>query len=450
MKKAEKFIILEGIFSNFYFVLTQGVVFTSLAIYFGLNEVLLGITSAFPMIFQLFQLLTPPIIEKFKYRKKLLLFFNSFKLLWFVILLELFFDIKSVFTLIIVFAITQAFSSLAGNTWTSLVTDLIKPEIRGRYFGIRSVFVSFSTLLLFYLYSAIIDNVAEPKNYLLVIFTTLIGIILGLISLVPVEDPPVKVLGTFTEIRKIFSERNFIKLSLANMYWNFALLLAAPFFSYHQLKNLKIPMTYISYATIAMTLLSMVFYFVWGKISDKFGHKTVLISGISFVAISPAVWILMNENHWPFGLAIDALISGIGWAAINLTFLTLPMEVAKSSSPIYFAVFASFGGIGGLIGSIFGGYLAFYFNKLNFYINGYHLFGLQIFFLIESFLRLLAIPIFARIRTQKYISPITFMFSALNTIARRPTQRIYEQAKLSRPSYIKKIVPDNKRIQRWW
>ncbi|ABR30735.1 MFS transporter [Thermosipho melanesiensis] len=450
MKKGEKFLILEGIFSNFYFILTQGVVFTAIALYFNFNEVLLGMTAAFPMIFQLLQIITPSIIEKFKYRKKLLAFFNSFKLLWIIIIFAILFEKKSPIILITTFAFSQAFTSLAGNTWSSLVSDIIPPEKRGKYFGIRSVLISFSTLLIFYLFSYIIDTVPTPYNFIYVIGITLVGVLLALLSLIPVQDPPVKTLGTISEIKEVIKEKNFLKLSFANLYWNFILLLTAPFFSYHQLKNLKISMTYISYATIAMTLISMLFYFVWGKLSDKYGNKTVMIMGLSFVSISPIIWILMNEQHWPIAMTLDAVISGIGWAAINISLIILPMEVAKRISPMYFAVFGFFGGIGGLIGSIFGGYIATFFNQLDFYINNYHIFGLQIYFVIEGILRIIAIFIFSSIKTQKYVSPTIFMFNVLNIIARRPTQRIYENAKIESAFILKKLKIEKKRLKRWW
>lgn len=450
MGKNEKLLILEGIFANFYFILTQGVVFTSIAIYFGFNEILIGVTASFPMIFQLFQIITPAIIEKFKYRKKLLMFFNSFKLLWIIVLISILFGKTYAVILISVFAITQAFSSLAGNTWSSLVSDIIPQEKRGKYFGLRSTLISFSTLVIFYFYSYLIDNIPTPLNYVYVISITLIATFFGILALIPVDDPPVKTIGTLSELKEVFKEKNFMKLSFANMYWNFILLLTAPFFSYHQLKNLHIPLTYISYATIAMSLLSMLFYFVWGRLSDKLGNKTIMILGIFFVSLTPFFWILMNEQHWPYGLVFDAVISGIGWAAVNISLLILPMEAAKRISPMYFAVFGFFGGLGGLIGSFSGGYLASYFNKLDFYILNYHIFGLQVFFLIEGVLRLIAIPVFASVKTQKYVSPKFFVFSILNIIARRPTQRIYENAKLRDAYVLKKIPLKNNRIKRWW
>jgi len=158
----------------------------------------------------------------------------------------------------------------------------------------------------------------------------------------------------------------------------------------------------------------------------------------------------MNEKYWPFAMGLDAVISGIGWAAINLSLLILPMEAAKRISPMYFAVFGFFGGLGGLIGSISGGYFAAIFNKYNFYINNYHIFGIQIYFVIEGILRLLAIPIFASVKTQKYVSPTIFVFNVLNVISRRPTQKIYENAKIESAYILKKVPLKKERVKRWW
>lgn len=64
---------------------------------------------------------------------------------------------------------------------------------------------------------------------------------------------------------------------------------------------------------------------------------------MSIVSITPAIWILMNERDWILAMILDAILSGVGWAAVNLAFVTLPLEAASSSSP--FAVFSALGGL---------------------------------------------------------------------------------------------------------
>jgi len=323
--------------------------------------------------------------------------------LWVVLLPFLFVEQRSPKLFIAVFALSQIFAAFAGNIWVSMISDMIPEERRGKYLGLRNFFVSLSTLSVFYLFSVISDNVKIPFNFLLIILITLFGSFLALLTLMPLEERRATKTGTVNDLKLVLADKNFMKLSKAYFAWNFVVLLAAPFFPYHQLHNLKLPMTYISYASITASVLSMVFYTIWGKLSDEFGHKSVLIAGLSIVSITPAIWILMNERDWILALALDAVLSGVGWAAVNLAFITLPMETASSNSPMYFAVFSALGGLGGMIGSLVGGPLASFFNSFDFYIGDFHIYGLQIFFIMESALRYSVIPLFAKISSRKYV-----------------------------------------------
>lgn len=441
--KNELSLTLEGIFSTFYIVLTQSIVFTAIAIYFGLNEVLLGLVASFPMAFQIFQIFAPAIIEKIPSKKKLLIFFNSGRFFWIVLIPLLFSQEKRPLIFILVFALSQVFGTFAGNVWLNIISDTISAERRGKYLGIRNFFVSLSTLVIFYLYSLINDNLEKPINYLIIIIISMLTTLLSFISLIPIKDTASRKTGSLNDLRIVLKDKNFMKLCKAYFFWNFVVLLTAPFFPYHQIHNLKLPMTYISYASITASLLSMLFYTVWGRLSDEFGHKSVLIAGLSIVSITPAVWILMNEKHWIFGLTLDAVLSGVGWAAVNLAFITLPMEVSSTSSSMYFAVFSALGGLGGMLGSIVGGPIAKFFNSFDFYIKEYHVFGIQIFFVLESILRYSSISLFVGISTKKYVSPSTLFTNVISIFSGRHMVRIQEGNR-------QEVVIGKKRLERWW
>lgn len=297
--------------------------------------------------------------------------------------------------------------------------------------------------MVFYLYSLIADNIKKPFNFAIIILITMVTTLFSLVSLMKVRDVSSKKTGSLNDLRIVLKDKNFMKLSKAYFMWNFVILLSAPFFPYHQIHNLKLPMTYISYASITASLLSMLFYTLWGRLSDEFGHKSVLITGLSIVSITPAIWILMNEKHWVLALTLDAILSGVGWAAVNLAFITLPMETASSSSPMYFAVFSALGGLGGMIGSLIGGPIAKFFNSLDFYVKDYHIFGLQIFFIIESVLRYSVIPLFAGISSRKYVSPATLFTNVLSTLSGRHAIRIQEGNR-------QEVIIGRKRLRRWW
>lgn len=441
--KNELFLTIEGVFSSFYLVLTQTAIFTATALYFGLDEVWLGLAASFPMAFQIFQLFAPAVIEKIPSKKFLLGFFNSGRFLWLILLPFLFSEHRSPKLFILVFALSQIFAAFAGNIWVSMISDAIEPDRRGKYLGLRNFFTSLATLSVFYLFSVINDGVKKPYSFLLIILITMVGSFISILSLAPIEEKRSSRTGIMNDLKLVLSDKNFMKLSKAYFVWNFVVLMAAPFFPYHHLHNLKLPMTYISYASITASLLSMVFYTLWGRISDEFGHKSVLIAGLSIVSITPAIWILMNERDWILALVLDAILSGVGWASVNLAFITLPMETASSNSPMYFAVFSALGGLGGMLGSILGGPIARFFNSFDFYWGNFHVYGIQVFFVIESILRYSAIPLFAKISSRKYVSLPTLFTNVLSVLSGRHIVRIQEGNRSD-------VIIGRKRVNRWW
>jgi len=441
--KNEFYLTVEGVFSSFYLVLTQTAIFTSIALYFGLNEIWLGLAASFPMAFQVFQLFAPVVIEKIPSKRFLLGFFNSGRLLWLILLPFLFAEQRSPKLFLLIFGLSQVFAAFAGNIWVSMISDAIDPDRRGKYLGLRNFFVSLATLSIFYLFSVINDNVKKPYSFLLIIIVTMVGSFISLLALVPIEERRSSKTGTMNDLKIVLSDKNFMKLSKAYFVWNFVVLMAAPFFPYHQLHNIKLPMTYISYASITASLLSMLFYTLWGRLSDEFGHKSVLIAGLSIVSITPAIWILMNERDWVLALVLDAVLSGVGWAAVNLAFITLPMETASSNSPMYFAVFSALGGLGGMVGSILGGPIASFFNSFDFYLGDFHIYGIQIFFIIESVLRYAAIPLFAKISSRKYVSLPTLFTNVLSILSGRHMVRIQEGNRSD-------VIIGRRRVSRWW
>ncbi len=449
---------LEGIASTLYILLTQGAVFTGLALAFGLDEFLIGVSAAFPMIAQVFQVLSPLVMRKFPKRRFLT---NLFNLLsrspWMLLMIFLLLPNRSPSVFVIVFAFSQIFGTLAGNAWTSLVRDLIPEEERGNFFGRRNIYISLVTLVAFYGYSLIIERFKDPLGYEIVIGIGMLGMLLSLWSLKKVPEVPFKSSGALIETKVVFQDYNFMRLCTFYFFWNAVIAFTSPFYSYHLLKNLNVPFSYIGVTTVINSLVAMAFYSIWGKLSDRYGHKTIAVLGIIMACYVSPLWILMNQYTWKYMMIVDVVMSGIAWSAINLTFLTLPMEVARSSSPAYFAIYSTFGGIGGLIGAVLGGVTAKLLSSVSFSILGIPIVGIQIMFFTASFLRALTLKFILRVKTKRYVPVRRLIVSALSHIPRNDMARTNGTDLSDLGRMIKEKVEDTRlmeakkwRVKRWW
>jgi len=458
----KSFLILEGVASTFYLLLTQGAVFTGLAIAFGLDEFLIGVAYSFPMMAQVFQIFSPIIVERFPKRRFLVNFFNIVsRTPWLILALLLLFNLRQPRLFLLIFAVSQVIGAFAANVWTSWARDLIPQSERGSFFAKRSFYISLANLIVLYLYSLMIDHVGDPYGYFIVVCIGMLGTLLSVLSLNKVDEVSLKSSGVLAEIRAVFRDYNFMRLSVFYFVWNTVVVTASPFFTYHLLKNVAVPFSYIGLTSILSSLIAMIFYIVWGRMSDVCGHKVVAVLGIILASFTPPLWLFMNQTTWKYLMIVDAFMAGISWSAINLTFLTLPMEVAVSSSPTYFAMYSAFGGLGGLVGALSGGLLAKTLSGINFYLFGMPVLGIQILFFAQGLMRIATLPLLNKVSIRRH-TPLRYLI--LNTasyLVRRSPLRPYEYSKAGIINQVKRSLSEMKidtnkrranqwRVKRWW
>ncbi len=423
----EKYFILEGVSSVLFILISQGAVFTGLAVLFKLDEFKLGIAASFPLIAQILQIFTPYFVEKFGNRKLLTNLFNlSGRILWSLfIIFSITFKWYRSSEFITIFAISQILTSMAANIWMSWARDLTPSEIRGKIFGKRNLYVSLSTLATFYVYSELIDNL-HKFGYTITAILGFLGAFLSFYYMNKLPNAPIKRVGALAALRVVFQDKNFIKLSVFYSFWNFATMFTSPFFMYHLIKNLHVSFRYISIYTIISSLIAMAFYRFFGNVSDEVGHKSVAQFGISLVSITPILWILMNSKTYHYMLLVDATITGIGWSAINLSMVTLPMEVATGTQSAYFSVYTSFGGIGGLVGSLLGGISGKFLSNYQWQHFGMEFYGLQLVFVIGGILRFLSLFLLKKVEVKKNIPLGRYTFNTLVVVFRRIPFKLQE------------------------
>lgn len=455
--KHNKFwLTLEGAASSVYLILTQGALFTAIALYFKLNTFWISVTTAFPLVFQVFQLIAPSIIKRSKNRVKLMIIFNAGRFIWFIPLLTALFGFSSALEFILIFAVSQLANALAGNVWVGLSRDLIPEHERGKFLGRRNVAVSITTMIATYIYTAILDLLSKPISIIITIAIGMIATVISIIATFPIRDislhdantqnlttetnsnvlkqqspnsmpaassaKPSAVPG-FSQIfhsNKLLLQDSNIKLFvIAMIAWNFILQLTAPFFAYHQITNLSMSMRLIGITSILTSLLSIVFYRIWGILGDKLGHKSVLVTGINIVSLIPMLWFFMGKPLWPYMMGVDVLLTALGWSAVNLGILTFGMEIGSKDSSACFALANAGAGISGLAGAIVGGFLGQRLKPINFELWSLEINGLQFLFLAGGLLRFFGLALFKKVQSKNYSKPGVMVMNVLSIIARR-------------------------------
>lgn len=432
-RKTRRLSILEGTIYNGFFIVTQGYLLTGLALQYGSSELTIAIIGVLPILAQMMQIFAPLISRKFSTRKRAMLFNAGVgRMVFSAIPITLVLGFRNQSILLIILSIVALFNSLAGNFWVSLIKGVVPPEKTGKFFGIRNVIISTFSMVMTLVYSFILDHSSDQRTGFIII--TIIAALHALGSEIVLSrhyDPPRKTMGRSRIFKEVLGNFKFRQFLIFSFMWNAGVTLASPFFSYHQIVNLGLDYSYLSYMTILISLTSMIFYPIWGKLSDEIGHQNVAEFGIIGASMIGFMWVFMNPSTYPVLMPIDGVLSGLVWAAINLSlFTTIMLLVPGDNVEPYFGVLSFVNGLAALCGSLIGGLLATYLKLIQFSVMGIELYGVQLLFLASGFIRVFSWLLLRKLKTVKRVSIPKYFLSTVVANGRRTASRPYEYASI--------------------
>jgi MFS family permease len=440
--RTRKLAVLEGSFFTIAFIVTQGFIVTGLALEFNASEFMIAIIGVLPTLAQLTQLVSPMILKRFKDRKKSMLFSAMIgRIPLAFVPVTLAFGIKNQSLLLILLALISLGNSLVGTFWASIMRDVIDPEKTGKYYGKRNLLLSLTSILITPVYSYILDTFDGKSGFTIVTTMASVFALSSIFLLSKHYSPPARTFGSSRMFKEVFSNLKFRQYLKFSILWNFAITISGPFYSYHQLVNLKISYSYLSIMSIGASLTAMIMYVIWGKISDQIGHQSVAEFGILGATFLALMWTFVTPQTYSILMPVDAVVTGFVWSAINLCLFTMMMGMMKGLSvESYFAVQAFMNGLGALAGSLLGGIIASFLKGKNINIFGMDFYGIQLIFFVGSALRLAAFFTLKKVQTSKTKSVPQLFFNVMSTFGRRMAVRPYEFPFLLMSSTKKKEV----------
>ncbi len=385
-QKGFKAFIKDGLTTEVMAALTGGVFLVAFALKLGASNMLIGLLAAIPPLVQLVQIPSIYLIEKFRTRRTICMYAAaSSRLLWLLIALIPFMvpDNERLTVLVIVILLSTALSALAGSSWNSWMHDFLPHNRLGSIFSKRmsvsiAMGIPFSLAAGFY-----IQRWGEQfPQYDLYGYSILfaLGSLVGLLGIyfvstipeprmVPLEEK----INLFELILKPLKDVNFKNLIMFLGSWNFAVNLAAPFFTVYMLKVLKLDLTLIIVFTVLSQISNVLFLRIWGRLTDRFSNKSVLgVSGPLFLlCIFAWTYTILPERRIFTILLLIAIhiFAGISTAGVTLASGNIGLKLApKGQATAYLAANGIINSLAAGIAPILGGTLADIF-------TGYELFG---------------------------------------------------------------------------
>jgi MFS family permease len=257
--------------------------------------------------------------------------------------------------------------NLGSPQWGSLMGDLVPPTRRGRFFALRtrlSSIASFTALILAGFVLEGFDTLGATYWGFATVFTA--AACLRLASawhLHQIYDPPGHVAALqapwHADIWRGLRETGLLKFSAFHASMQFAVAIASPFFTLYMLRDLQF--SYIQF--MGTTAMSVFVQFLtlnrWGRLSDLFGNRLILITTGTIIPVLPALWLVSTD--YLYLLAVQAL-SGLAWAgfslsATNFVFDLTPPQRRASLMAVHHVLSAGAVFVGAILGGLLGTHL---------------------------------------------------------------------------------------------
>ena len=265
---------------------------------------------------------------------------------------------------ILISFISTLANAVCGVAWSASMSELVPLGIRGKFFGTRNMIFGFWTLVVTMAAGWTADHYENSLTVFGLIFLAAgLARLIGLFFMMrmkfpaPVTErrPQASPLNTFTAV---FQDRNFTRLLLFTGLFGMCLYLGWPFYSVYVLKSLPFTLGDLTVLTTLSTLGGLLSLQTWGRLSDRFGCKPIMVtSALIWLSVAAVAWLFSSPKHYAH-LYVNYFITGFMLAGFqqigqfNLMIKMVPPENKAHYISVYFSVTNALIALGPLLGGL--------------------------------------------------------------------------------------------------
>ncbi|MDI9451126.1 MAG: MFS transporter [Limnochordia bacterium] len=278
-------------------------------------------------------------------------------------------------------------ATLGVPAWIAIQAEIVPKPIRGRHYANRNIIMNIVALAAV-LFAGKILTLRYPVNYRILF---VLAWITGLVSLwaflqIKVQQAPQSTRTSAAQREKrgfsLRHNKDFAYYCLAFFVWSLGVNLISPLTPVYFIQDLngtEALWAYVQSAAIIGTILCQRY---WGRLTDVFGQKNIMVKAGLGAAMVPFWWFIAPNPL--LGLAVQ-FWGGIMWGGHNLAAFNLLLEVTPDSSrSLYVGVYNALIGLATAGGQLLGGYMA-------------ELMGMRSVFFISFVGRLIALVFLSRV-----------------------------------------------------
>lgn len=355
LARSEKWILRNGVGIQIMETLSVGAFLTALAVELGASNVTIGIFAATPHLAQLAQIPALFAVEHFQNRKKIYQVAGMVArpMLLVIGLAALLPSPELALAVIgVAFAVRYVAGAFLACSWNSWLRDLVPDDEMGRLFGRRQKLMTGMGIVASLGAAASIDAwkhwspLPTVWGYSILYAFAFMAGAYSVWATRRIEEPPMPpreaLGGWLARLSQPFENTNYRRLIVFLGSWNFAINLAAPFFTVHMLRKMELDLLWVIGLGTCSQMAAFLMVSQWGAIVDRFNNKSVLrVCGPMFVlAIFAWTFTTMPDIHGGTDplLILIHIATGIASAGVTLAAGNLTLKLApRGNATTYLA-----------------------------------------------------------------------------------------------------------------
>jgi MFS family permease len=254
--------------------------------------------------------------------------------------------------------------------WRAWMGSIVPERRRGAFFAARTRLTMISSLLIFLgggaLLTASNRGLDAPWLGFAVLFIAAgCGRLLSSYYLWRMHDPdpdphngtPRNLVRSFTQLRESLHDKTFRHYSIFVAGMQGMVAISAPFFAVYMLRDLQF--TYLEYSlnSVASIATQFVCLRFWGRFSDRFGNRLVMLITSSMIPLLPLLWLVSPNFYYLIGVQV---VSGVAWSGFSLSTANYLYDIRphKTDFAVYAAMQSCLSAGAVFLGALAGGFIA--------------------------------------------------------------------------------------------
>ena len=388
--------LLEGAAAEVFNACAGGAVLTGWALFLGAGPLAVGVLGALPLAAQLFHLPAATLTARYGRKRVALWAVGASRVVWMPLVALPFLDVPTpakLATLLVIASVGAVLGIVGNNAWTTWMGDLVPATLRGRFFGGRTVYLTVAGTVAALAAAVALDALPAIRGTVLAALAAVAALaaLASVLLLARQHEPPGEPSASarLSDALAVLRDPAARPLVRYQIVWNAAVGVAASFFAYHMLENLRMGFVLTAAHGVAIAIVRVITAPLWGRAVDRVGARPVLAVCSLGIATVPLFWLFLTPDRlWP--LIIEAIVAGTLWGGHGIAAFDLPFDLSpRSERPVYLAVFATAAGVGFAVFSAIGGVVAAAL-PATFELAGLRWTDIHVLFLVSAILRLAA------------------------------------------------------------